>query len=155
MPCARNPEFNLHPTSALKIRSMQTIYALSDEHLIQLHQLYQQEWWSETRTLEDTRRGVQGSQLRIGLVDEQDALIGFARVLTDYTFKAFIFDLIVRQDQRAQGIGKQLIACIKTHEKLSRVQHFELYCLPEMFDFYAQQGFTAEVGGVRLLRYST
>ena len=86
---------------------MQTIYALSDEHLIQLHQLYQQEWWSETRTLEDTRRGVQGSQLRIGLVDEQDALIGFARVLTDYTFKAFIFDLIVRQDQRAQGIGKQ------------------------------------------------
>ena len=28
---------------------------LSDEHVRQLHQLYQQEWWTEGRSLEDVR----------------------------------------------------------------------------------------------------
>ena len=133
---------------------MQVVYALSDKHLVQLHQLYQQEWWSEQRSLDDTRNGIAGSQLCMGLVTPQDELVGFARVLTDYTFKAFIFDLIVRKDLRDQGLGKQLLTLIQTHDKLRRVNHFELYCLPEMAAFYAAQGFTTELGGLQLMRYS-
>lgn len=133
---------------------MQVVYALSDKHLVQLHQLYQQEWWSEQRSLDDTRNGIAGSQLCMGLVTPQDELVGFARVLTDYTYKAFIFDLIVRKDLRGQGLGKQLLTLIQTHDKLRRVNHFELYCLPEMAAFYAAQGFTTELGGLQLMRYS-
>ena len=131
---------------------MQVIDTFNDQQLKQLHQLYQQAWWSANRSLEETRRGVQGSQLCLGLINPQQALIGFARVLTDYTFKALIFDLIVHQDLRGQGHGQHLLELIKSHEKLSRVLHFELYCLPEMSDFYAAHGFSLNVDGVQLMR---
>lgn len=134
---------------------LHVVDALSARQVMQLHQLFQQEWWSDDRTLDDTQRCVEGSQLCLGLVEPQGQLVGFARVLTDSTFKACIFDLIVRQDWRAQGLGKQLLGLIKAHEKLSRVQHFELYCLPEMLSFYSALDFTTEVGGVQLMRYST
>ena len=139
----------------MSIESLQVVDTLCAQQIVQLHQLFQQEWWSEERSLVDTQRCVEGSQLCIGLIEPQGQLVGFARVLTDVTFKALIFDLIVRQDWRAQGLGKQLLALIKTHEKLRQVQHFELYCLPEMFEFYTALGFSTEVGGVQLMRYNT
>jgi len=36
--------------------------------------------------------------------------------------------------------------------RLSRVKHFELYCLPELEPFYESFGFSTEAGGVRLMR---
>ncbi|BBI99012.1 hypothetical protein FGKAn22_07050 [Ferrigenium kumadai] len=131
---------------------MKTIYELSDKHIGQLHQLYQNEWWSKARTLEDSRKCVANSQLCVALVDSQDNLAGFARVLTDFTFKALIFDVIVCENQRGKGLGGKLIGLIKSHEKLSAVTHFELYCLPGMNDFYAKYGFTTEVGSIQLMR---
>jgi len=132
---------------------MNIIYSLTESHLIQLRALYQQEWWTKGRTLEETGRGVAGSQVCIGLVDTRDELVGFARVLTDYTFKAMIFDVIVRADHRKTGLGDKLLKLIKSHEKLKQVKHFELYCLPEMFDYYTRHGFTTDIGEVRLMRW--
>ncbi len=130
---------------------MKVIYELGSKHIEQLHQLYQEEWWTKGRTLEDTRKCVANSQLCIALVDAQDNLIGFARVLTDFTFKALIFDVIVREDQRGKGLGDKLMGLIKSHDKLSGVRHVELYCLPDMNDFYARHGFTTR--DVQLMRY--
>ncbi len=67
----------------------------SEEHLVQLHHLYQGEWWTKRRSIEATRRVVHGSQICLGLETHAGELVGFARVLTDFTFKAFIFDVIV------------------------------------------------------------
>ena len=36
--------------------------------------------------------------------------------------------------------------------RLSRVKHFELYCLPELEPYYAAFGFSTDVGGIRLMR---
>jgi len=41
---------------------------------------------------------------------------------------------------------------IKTHEKLKKVKHFELYCLPEMEAYYSSFGFSTDVGGIKLMR---
>jgi len=131
---------------------MQIIYELGEKHIHQLHELYRQEWWTSTRTIEETRRAVNGSQITIGLVDRSDELLGFARVLTDYIFKAVIFDIIVRHDQRGKGFGDKILSLIEKHEKLAEVKHFELYCRPEMSDFYARHGFSTDIGGVRLMR---
>jgi len=133
---------------------MTPIYTLEASHITQLHTLYQSEWWSKGRSLEDTKRVVQGSQVCIGLVDDQGDLKAFARVLTDYTFKAVIFDVIVAQDCRGQGLGDRLMALIMEHPDLETVQFLELYCQPDMEPFYNAYGFSAEVGGVRLMRRS-
>ena len=83
---------------------------------------------------------------------DRGALQAFARVLTDYTFKALIFDLIVSNKQRRKGLGKKIMLKIINHPKLQSVKHFELYCLPEMFNFYEEYGFSADVGKIKLMR---
>ncbi|MFZ2302205.1 MAG: GNAT family N-acetyltransferase [Gallionella sp.] len=132
---------------------MEIIYNLNENHIKQLCELYQQEWWTKGRTLEATKECVSGSQICIGIVDSEE-LVGFARVITDYTFKAFIFDVIVRIDQRGKGLGGKLVSLIKSHEKLSRVKHFELYCLPELDEFYSQYGFSIP-SEIQLMRHTT
>jgi predicted GNAT family N-acyltransferase len=133
---------------------MNVIYCLSEGHINQLHALYQQEWWTKGRSAEDTEKCVLGSQICIGIVSETDELIGFARVITDYVFKAFVFDVIVRHDRRGLGLGNKLLSLITTHHQLASVRHFELYCLPEMMTFYTKHGFVSDVGKIQLMRLS-
>jgi len=132
---------------------MHVIYSLSKDHVTQLHSLYGNEWWTNNRTLDETKSCIQGSQIVIGLTDENNTLAAFVRVITDFTFKALIFDLIVDKNFREKGLSRQLISLVKNHSDLTRVSHFELYCLPELKEFYQQFDFTDEIDGIQLLRY--
>jgi len=131
---------------------MTIIYKFSDEHIKQVHQLYKEVWWGKERTLEDTINCVQGSQVCIGILDSNDKLIGFTRIITDFIYKAIIFDVIVSTNHRNNGLGQKLMSLVRSHDKLKKVKHFELYCLPEMEAFYASFGFSTEVGGIKLMR---
>jgi predicted GNAT family N-acyltransferase len=131
---------------------MNVIHELNEKHILQLCDLYQLEWWSKGRTLDETRQCVAGSQICIGLVDGNNDLAGFTRVLTDFTFKALIFDVIVRSSERGKGLGDQLISHLKSHQQLQGIKHFELYCMPDMLDFYGRHGFSTDVGEMRLMR---
>ena len=131
---------------------MHIVHEFDETRVAQLHAFFAREWWTAGRSLEETRRCVEGSQVRIGLIDDAGDLIGFARVVTDYTFKALIFDVIVAESYRGKGLGDRLIELVLSHPDLARVRHFELYCLPDAGSFYARHGFSAEVGGVRLMR---
>lgn len=131
---------------------MQLINSFSEQQIEQVHGLYQHTWWGKERTLEQTIRCVKGSQLCVGILDDNNKLIGFARVLSDFIFKAIIFDVIVCPSQRGAGLGVTLIEAIQNHKELNQVKHFELYCLPEMEAYYQQFGFSREVGGIHLMR---
>ena len=80
---------------------------------------------------------------------------GFARVLTDFIFKAIIFDVIVSKPYRNKGLGNQLMDQILKHPNLQSVKHFELYCLPEMVQYYEKYNFSGDVGGIKLMRLVT
>ncbi len=131
---------------------MKAIYELSEKHLHQLCALYQNEWWTKGRTFEETVQGVKGSQICVGLVDDSEDLQGFVRVLTDFTFKALILDVIVSEPFRECGLGRTLVGLIQGHSALAQVKHFELYCLPELVPFYERYGFSTDVGGIKLMR---
>lgn len=134
---------------------MNIIETFTSRQIKDLHTLYQKEWWTKDRTLTETELCVKGSQLSIGVIDNENNLIGFARVLTDFTIKALIFDIIVSENYRNKNLGSTLIYAIKTHPTLNRIKHFELYCLPDMFLFYEQHGFSADVGDIKLMRCSS
>ncbi len=135
--------------------SYNIINKLQEGHIARLHELYQLEWWTRDRNLEDVRAMVSSSEYLYGIVaGESDDLVGFARVLSDKVFKALIFDVVVDPAHRGQALGRQLAARILSDPRLARVKHFELYCLPELEPFYERLGFSADVGGVRLMRYS-
>jgi len=133
---------------------MNVIYQFSEQQITQVHHLYKQVWWAKERSLEDTVDCVQGSQICIGVLDDDNNLIGFARVISDFIYKAIIFDVIVSDTCRGNGLGKKIMMLIKNHERLKRVKHLELYCLPEMESFYADFDFSTDVGGIKLMRCS-
>ena len=99
---------------------MNVIYSLSEKHIAQLHALYQQEWWTKGRSAEDTKKCVFGSQICIGIVSETDELVGFARVITDYVFKAFIaFHSVASRNSGKRSLGTS--ACFFAHASLLSV----------------------------------
>ena len=131
---------------------MRIVHQLDEARIAQLHAFFAREWWTAGRSLDETRRCVEGSQVRIGLLDDADDLVGFVRVITDYTFKALVFDVIVADAHRGKGLGDRLVELVLEHPDLARVRHFELYCLPGVAPLYERHGFSTEVGGVRLMR---
>ena len=131
---------------------MRVVHELDGRQVAQLHAFFAREWWTAGRSLEDTRHCVEGSQVCIGLVDDGGDLVGFARVITDFTFKALIFDVIVARSHRGRGLGDRLIELVLEHPDLGRIKNFELYCLPDVGTFYERHGFSTDVGGVRLMR---
>ena len=134
---------------------LETIYKLDPHHIKQLHKLFQKEWWTNNRSLAETQKVIKNSSILIVLVDKNSDLKAFARILTDYTFKAIIFDVIVDESLRNKGIGKELMNLIVGHVELKEVKHFELYCLPEMIEFYKSYGFSDALGELVFMRKKT
>jgi GNAT superfamily N-acetyltransferase len=132
---------------------LQFVSRLTREHIEQLWRMYQGEWWSRGRKLEDIRRVVEHSDLIFAFCDpETGQLVAFARVLTDFVYKAFIFDVIVEPRRRELGLGRMLLDAITANPALLFVEHMELYCRDEMVPFYEKWGFTAALRNVRLMR---
>ncbi len=133
--------------------ALQFVSRLTREHIEQLWRMYQGEWWSRGRKLEDVRRVVQHSDLIFAFCDsETGRLAAFARVLTDFVYKALVFDVIVDQQRRDLGLGRILLDAITSHPALLFVEHIELYCRDEMVPFYQKWGFTADLRNARLMR---
>ena len=106
---------------------------------------YIKEWWTSERKFDDMVQMLNGSDVVVGVCTpdgtKDGALIGFARVLTDYTFKAVIFDVIVKDDYRGFGLGTKIISHIQALESLQKVSSFELYCPDQIAPFYEALGF--------------
>ena len=124
---------------------------LTEQQISELTDLYRNEFWSQNRTQPDVAKMLAASDIVIGLLDECDQLVAFIRVLTDFVYRAFILDVIVKPTHRNQGLGKKLLESVVHHPQLQSVEYLVLYCLPEMVSFYERWGFTAEAGGLQLM----
>jgi len=127
---------------------------IGGDRVQQLMELYKHEWWTSTRTVEQTRAILNGSDVTIGLCDEaaDGRLVAFARVLTDQTARAFIFDVIVAADCRGYGLGRRVVDEVLSHPAVRNVELVELYCRPELVRFYERMGFSSPDSGVVLMR---
>ena len=140
-------------TTKLKTKSFQFVNRLTAAQVEQLWRMYQGEWWSRGRSMNEVRRAVEHSDLVFAYCDsETGRLAAFARVLTDFVYKAILFDVIVDRPHRDLGLGRTLLEAVTSHPALLFVQHIELYCRPELVSFYEQWGFTADLGNLCLMR---
>jgi predicted GNAT family N-acyltransferase len=73
-------------------------------------------------------------------------LVAFCRVLTDKVYRAHLFDVIVKESHRGQGLGQAIVDAVLAHPVLSRVEKILLSCRTELVPFYERWGFTAELG---------
>jgi predicted GNAT family N-acyltransferase len=119
------------------------VHQLTENQILELVDLYQYEFWSKGRTYPDVAKMISASNIIIALIDEDERLIGFSRVLTDFVYRATIYDVIIKSTHRSQGLGAKLIDAIIHHPQLLIVEQLALYCLPEMTPFYERWGFTS------------
>ena len=120
-------------------------YIFKDSKRIDLNQLvrhYQYGWWSQNREKTDVKKMLANSNVAISLWDGKK-LIGFARVLTDYVYRATIWDVIIHPDYQGQGLGKLIMDKVLKHPKLKKVSYFWLITSDKQ-KFYKKLGWKME-----------
>lgn len=96
------------------------------------------EWW-EDRTEVDVRRALAETEVAVGV--EDDDLVAAARVLTDYTYYANVFGVVVVADRRWEGLGHEVMAALRDHPDLQAVAGLSLLCRRGLVPFYETVGF--------------
>ena len=81
-------------------------------------------YWASGRPRERTERALDNS-LVFGLYDG-DRQIGLARVVSDYAIFAYLCDVFIHEDYRAQGLGKWLIETVMSHPDLQGLRRWTL-----------------------------
>ena len=109
------------------------------QHLVRL---YDHASWAKGRTVAETQEMLSHTDLALSAWDGEH-LIGFGRVLTDYVYRASIWDVIVDPDYQGQDIGSQIMQRILEHPSLKRVELFWL-CTRDKQSFYEKLGFTSK-----------
>lgn len=107
----------------------------------QLVRLFHQAPWAKDRSPEQTLEMLHQTDLVLCAWDG-DQLVGFGRVLTDFMYRATIWDVIVDKAHHKQGIGTELVRRILHHPRL---QHVELFWLcTRRPGFYERLGFSSK-----------
>lgn len=96
------------------------------------------EWWPE-RTRDQIAQ-VLASDIVVGAWDGEH-LVGFARVISDHIFHAYIEDVMVHPNYQRQGIGQLLVS--RLLEALPDIGTITLFCREKLVPFYETQGFRA------------
>lgn len=126
--------------------------SLSQSQIADLMELYKEESWCNARKTDDVTVMLKNSWT-IALTDGSDGkLIGFARVLSDFVYRAFIYDVIVAKDHRAKGYGKLIVESILNHYDFKNIERLELYCVDKNVPFYERLGFKKVPEGTNMMR---
>ena len=119
---------------------MSTVRDLTPADAEALTALYRDyEWWAD-RTTEDVRQALVETGVAVG-VEVDGELVAAARVLTDRTYYAKIYDVIVAADRRGEGHGGRLMEAIREHPDLRSVDGLALGCREGLVEFYESVGF--------------
>jgi len=75
-------------------------------------------------------------------------LVASARVLTDYTYYATVYDVIVAADRRGEGVGRTLMEAVTGHPDLQELSGLSLLCRRGLVPYYESVGFELYDGEV-------
>jgi ribosomal protein S18 acetylase RimI-like enzyme len=112
----------------------------SDIDLEQLQALFNAHaFWAKERRIEDLAIAIEHSDPTISMWDGEK-LVGFARATSDGIYRAMIWDVVIDEAYRGLGLGRQLVAALVNHPKLTRVERVYLTTSHQQ-NFYERLGF--------------
>lgn len=119
---------------------MTTVRELTVDDAPALTALYEDyEWWAD-RDIDAVRTAITETAVAV-CIEDADELVASARVLTDFTYYATVFDVIVAADRRGEGVGATLLEAVIDHPDLRAVDGFSLLCRKGLVPFYESVGF--------------
>ncbi len=81
--------------------------------LEQVMSLLKQTYWADKRSEELVRKSMEHSSC-YGVLTEENKLVGFARVISDYATSYYLCDVVIDEAFRGQGLGKLLVSHIES-----------------------------------------
>ena len=100
--------------------------------------LQHESYWGQDITTPRVERSLENS-LCFG-VFEGSAMVGFARVITDYAVFGYLEDVFIDDALRGQGIGKWLMQCVLDHPDVKGLKKLML-ATADAQGLYEQYGF--------------
>lgn len=99
--------------------------------------------WAQNRNIAQIAVMLQKTDFVV-LITSEDLPVGFARVITDHAFRAFVEDVVVHPDYRGEGIGRMLVEALENYVEALGVERIELSTgKPE---FWSHLGYEAKAG---------
>jgi len=97
--------------------------------------------WSRNIPIEYVERFVKYS-LCFGVYKKSsNELVGFGRVISDYTTYAYICDVIIEKEHRQKNLGNRLIKKILAHPRLQGLKTWSLIATDQAKNIYKKNGF--------------
>jgi predicted GNAT family N-acyltransferase len=138
---------------ALSVRDMtlEAEHHLTPDATAELRALYDPHpAWGE-RSREAVRAVIENSDVVVGVRDTAaGSLVASARVLTDYRFQAIVYDVIVDESRRGEGLGRRVMDAVVGHPDLQDVD-LSLHCREGLVPFYEDCGFELHDRDVEVL----
>jgi GNAT superfamily N-acetyltransferase len=89
---------------------------------------------------EEIEQANRNSWLTVSAYDEEK-LVGFGRVVTDFVLHAMIFDMIILPVYQGQGIGTMILEKLVKKCKDHGIRDIQLFCAKGKRGFYEKNGF--------------
>ena len=109
-----------------------------------VRRLLKMTYWAEKRSLELIEKSMRNSSCYGIVSKEEDKLIGFARVISDYATTYYLCDVIIDPEYRQQGLGKALVSHIVSLPEYASLRGFLItqtaHGLYEKFGFETVNG---------------
>jgi ribosomal protein S18 acetylase RimI-like enzyme len=89
---------------------------------------------------EEVEQANRNSWLTVSAYDDEK-LVGFGRVVTDFVLHARIFDMIILPGYQGQGIGTMILEKLVKKCKDHGIRDIQLFCAKGKRGFYEKNGF--------------
>ena len=108
--------------------------------LLKLRRLFHKHaFWAETRTDQDLKRMLAGSDVVVSLWRGK-RMVGFGRASSDGIHRAVLWDVVVAGDLQGRGLGRRVVEALLAAPKVRNVERVYLMTTNSA-GFYRQLGF--------------
>ncbi len=121
--------------------------AVSAEELANLYRFTR---WGRSRSVEDIERMLRGTSMCFS-VRHENHLVAFCRILTDFVYRASLWDIMVHPDHQGKRVGTALLDYSINHPAIRDIPLIITYT-SELAPFLVPHGFAAKEGALMLLR---
>lgn len=132
--------------------NLRIVHELDSRQIDQLVALYQPEWWTSHRTRAGVEEMLRHTSILFAAIDEHGDLVGFMRLLTDFIYRGTLYDVIVRDDLRGNGVARLLLNAVVNHPRCRSIERIDLMCKPEKEELYERFGWETVRGEILTMR---
>ena len=115
-----------------------------------LQDLYRYARWGRSRSVEGIDAMLAETDMCFSIRYE-DRLVAFCRIVTDFIYRASLWDVIVHPEYQGKGLGSALVDYALTHPAIKKIPLVMTYT-SEWIPFMTSRGFEAREGAMVMLR---